>query len=577
MPPVLDNRARPTLAYPLWNLQHAQSVVHVPDWVRINRAYYDGEHWQNGLGWIGPHPAPGEQGAGEAWAEIARAFTSENIIKEIVDRRMGGVIGREPMWRLVPINPNEDGEPTDEDQALIDEAHNLLTPWWDERGCHEVLQQFVATMLYGERSALRMFIPPGLTQPITIDGRAAGRGLPVFRPADAAAALELLHVAALEPNVATVYTNPDTMRPAGVYLYKVGEQDRAELSYIDAGGMTAIRQIGGSSLAAPPVPLALGGRLPMFEAVHRRFITTQLLQIQRAVNLALTMLPHNIVAGGFLEMIVLGGQTPGHWEPDTDNPGKRKWIPHELVRGASMTQWISPMELGEDNEGKTAISSPSAVFRPIAPLTPLIEGRDALHERALTAANQIHVLMSKDGNASGRSHANARSEFKTTLGSPRARTQRGGRWMIEGALVWLELLTNQPGRWTTKLRCDFQTMLDVGPIGADERAQDLAEVEAGVLSEETARERGGVEDDAAEVTRIRESDRGALSVSKARAEAIQLWQDNGLTFLGACVAAGLTEEEAKALDKFHQDEPEPVDPNDPNDPNAARRRPPVAQ
>jgi hypothetical protein len=566
MPP-LDYRTRPREAFPGWSLQTAQSAVYVPAWVRENLAYYGGDHWRGGNGWGGPHPDPLERDAARAWAEIARAFTSENVLKEIADRRANGVIGREPMWSYVPRFPvNADGEASQADQRLIDELTDFVTPWWDERGVHEDLQHFASTFLVGERAPMRIGVPSGLMQSVTLAGGVVGRGVP--RLADIPAALDMIYLDALGHEDGTVYAHPDTRQRAGVYLYRVGDQDRAEVSWVDRpSGRTVIRDLGGSSLSAPLIGLALGGRLPVYEVTHRRFITAQILQIQRALNLALTMLPHNIVTGGFLEMVITGGMMPGHFEPDPSNPsGPGTWVPHELTRGASMTQWISGQHIGTDAQGRDQYTTPGVHFRPPSPVTPVVEAGDALYERMLRAANQIHVLMSSDGEASGIARQIARAEFVGTLRSPRERVQRAGRWILESVAAWAELLVGDPGRYTNRLRCDFTCMLDEGPLSVEERAQNAAEVEAGTLSDETAMERAGVEDVRAELGRIRESDRGLLNTSKRRAEAVQLWLDAGLTFRGACKAAGIPDDEAAALARMLADEPDPNDPANPNNP-----------
>jgi len=45
------------------------------------RAYYDGDHWRNGRGWVGPRPDPADVDGARVLTEIARAFVSANKAK----------------------------------------------------------------------------------------------------------------------------------------------------------------------------------------------------------------------------------------------------------------------------------------------------------------------------------------------------------------------------------------------------------------------------------------------------------------------------------------------------------------
>lgn len=565
---------RPARAFPQWTAEDARGVVVVPKSTQINRRFYEGDHWQGSAGWIGPFPDPRADGAQEVWNEIGRGFTTQNIVAEVIDRLVHGVVGREPMWSLAPLFPTATGEPTTEDAELIQEATELLTPWWDDRGMHELIQDHMATLAWGRRSTLRYVVPSGFLQAVTLDGGRAGFQLSARGEADA---LRQLYLEQLTPEQATVYEDPRTRAQAGVYLYEADGAQRAELTYLRdvtgdaADAVTVVQQLGGR-LVDLPMELRLGGRLFMHEDRHRQFITEQVRQLQRAVNLALTLLPRNLIAGGFLEMIVLSGQMPGDWKRDADGNivQPRQWIPRPFYRGPGVTNWIAPQEY-EDSQGGAQKTTPQVVFRPPQSVQPQIESHADLYQIILSTVNQLHVLMNNDANASGRSRDSSRHEFLGTLRPLRARGQRTVRWKLSTALAFVEFLTGQPGKYTSRLRVNAQCMLSVGPVTVEERTQDLAEVEAGTLSEDTARERGGVEDNSDEVARIANSTRGRLGLSEQQATVVGLWMTGaGLPFLAACEMAGVDMTLAKRMDKLRRenDGQDPVDPNDPNaDPN----------
>src|SRR5687768_12346561 len=66
-----------------------------------NTLFYDGDHWQNGNGWIGAKPLV-THGLNQTLLQIKEAFVSENVIAEVVDRHIGGILGREPLWGFIP-------------------------------------------------------------------------------------------------------------------------------------------------------------------------------------------------------------------------------------------------------------------------------------------------------------------------------------------------------------------------------------------------------------------------------------------------------------------------------------------
>jgi len=484
------------------------------------------------------------------------------------------------MWKLVPRRLAKDKKPTAQQQTLMDEATDFLTAWWDTQGAHEKFQRWMATMLWGRRSDLRLFTPAGLyRQGVDAQGRAV-RFLTASTPQEA---LELLYLEDLRLEEGTVYEHPETRQDASVYLYNLGETMRAELTWVDpASGLTMQRQLG-QTVDAPPTQYDLGRRLLMFEARHPDWITEQLRQLQRALNLALTMLPHNLVTGGFLEMVVLSGQVPGHWEPDATQPSGKRFIAHAMVRGAQMVQWINGQEMGKDEQtGVLERSKPDVRWRPPTPLQPTIDGIQDLRARMLDVADQVHVLMNSSAEPSGRSRDSARTEFGGSLRKPYARAQRGGRWLIETPLAWVELLTGQVGRWTRELRAEFTPQLDLGPVSVEDRAADNAQVENGVMAVETARERAGIEDVDAEEQRVQSSRRGQLSLAIREAEAVQAWVDIGLDFEGACLAAQVPAERRTELASHFQEPPPPPEggsfrqPGAPGQPGAnGSRRPPV--
>src|SRR5215211_5229537 len=64
--------------------------------------FYSGDHFQDFDGWIGEKPAEGTKTYAETVLRIKHGFVSENVIKEVTDRHVSAVLGREPLWGFLP-------------------------------------------------------------------------------------------------------------------------------------------------------------------------------------------------------------------------------------------------------------------------------------------------------------------------------------------------------------------------------------------------------------------------------------------------------------------------------------------
>lgn len=69
-----------------------------------NSKFDKGDHYQHSLGYIGAKPLPGTAGFTQTMTQIQQGFVSENVIKEVVDRHISGILGREPLWGFLPAD-----------------------------------------------------------------------------------------------------------------------------------------------------------------------------------------------------------------------------------------------------------------------------------------------------------------------------------------------------------------------------------------------------------------------------------------------------------------------------------------
>lgn len=544
---------------PLWN------------YIATSRAFLAGDHWQGGAGWAGPWPRAGSNGdaVNTAMTDIANRFVSHNVLGELIDRHVTGVMGREPHWTMTPRRVVTDEAPiTTAEQLLIDEANAMLTEWWDKRHAQELLQQATATLLFARRSALRIYIPSGQLMDVLQED---GAVLKMVIVPDVKTALMTLWLDHPAPERSTVTQDDDSKQELGALIYQGGISitgdgqpvEVGELVYVDpATRVTVLRTI--DKDADIEWSADLGGRLLMHEMQRPLYLTPQLQQKQRALNLALSMLPRHLVTAGFLERILLNAQMPGHWEKDpTTGDPKGKWVADPVTRGAGVETYIVGVEESKA-DGSIARKDPQVHDRePVSP-EPTLSSIRALYELMLEEGAQAHVLMNADAGASGKSREEARSDYSRSLTTTSPRVEQAGRWVLETLLATAEALAGVPGYYTSQLRAVFNLRMDTGPVDALERTANNESYKAGTMSRETAMARNGIADVDAEVALI-DAQPGAnlANVERMTTIFVELVRE-GIAPEQAGRVAGFDEEQIKELVAGFTPPPPPVvDPNAP--------------
>lgn len=465
--------------------QEAEQLLAPPEGYEENRAMYGGDMWGNaGCFWIGPRPAAGDAGAETTLGQIRRALISKNAIAEVVRRHVGGVMGRPLAWSFSLTRELADGEqPTEAEQALIDEATALIRATWDARGLAAMLQDAAATLLLAGRAPLRLYVPSGL---LVEDKIPAG---------EIAESMDLIYAdPAPAPTAATVADDAATRQDVGIYAFTEHKATAIELTYLD-GDDTILRRIGETEEA---YRLNFGGRLPMYEMQRPPLITPQVRQQQMLLNLALTMLGRNVVLGGFLERILLNAQLPGTMVRGSD--GVDRFTPAPFQVGAGTTNVLAGIPIRNDVGEITGYTTPSVIYRDPVTIDTFVGTKDAAYKGILEEVQQLHALAGVGADLSGESRIQARADFLTSLSDTETQVEAAGRWLLETMLAMAAAFSNQAGRFAA-LRATVACRLDAGPISSADQQATRDNVTAGLLSEETGMERIGVEDTAAEQAR----------------------------------------------------------------------------
>lgn len=538
------------------------------DPVAVNRAFYTGDHWQQGSGYIGPHPALNEIGFTDAMTEISSIFTSQNAVREVTDRHVSGVVGKPVRWALVPRRDTGEQKPTKEEQTAIDEASAIVRRWLTARKVPTLLGNTVATLLLAERGAIRLSVPAGLT---TTD--AAGRSL--VSAATVEEGLGKIWPEHPMPEHSTVACDDDTKLEAGVIAYEADSDDPEDDTPADYAWVCFLNEVGdtviklldaddvtssdaGNSAAAEGVEAAenaeadayqaafdLGGRLAMFEMRRPALITPQVQQAQRGLNFALTMVPRNVTTGGFLERLLLDAQLPGKPELDTNGNKTGRWLLDKLQIGAGKTTFVQGTTWTDEN-GVVHHAQPSAVYRePVKPDASLA-AKDAHYRSILAEVGQLHVLIAGDATASAVARVQARAEYLATLLKTKPEVEGAVTWLIETALAMAEAIAGTPGKYTKLLRVQATCKLDTGPITPEERK--AIEASIGVtISAETAMLMLDVEDVDAEKSRMADDPNSRAKFAQSVGDALTKLTAAGATLEGAAKFLKLSKDEVDAL------------------------------
>lgn len=453
--------------------------------------YFGGNHWQHREGWAGPIPK-GDNAAND-WEEIKRCFVSKNVVKEGVERHTFGVLGREPMWSFDPNRKKRFRGALTNNSPDTDRADALLLPWWDEKRMLLRLRKAVENLLLTKSGAMRLFVSPVKTA-----GSQIGR---VF-------------FTVAEPGQACVYRDPLTEREVGIFSYKgTNGESVTEISYLNGAGETVIRTLAKTDAATvisrlldfvglkpnqvvDEVTVDLGGRLHVFEMRREPLITESVLQNQALLNLALTMLPRNVVTGGFLERVFLNAQKP----KKLDAKGKETSEDGEYQAGAGAASFVTGITY-QDEQGNTKITQPSLAWREPVPVKTFEDTIRIAYETMLDEMHQKHVVENGSQDVGAEARKQARDDYEKSLLMTKGEVDALGRWVLEVALRVTDWLEEEAYEFK-KLRASFDSRIDVGPLNSEEIRMMQADVEKGRMSRQTYMNRRGIDDPDAELAMI---------------------------------------------------------------------------
>lgn len=483
----------------------------------VRMAFWRGDHWQCGSQWVGPWPDPLTSKPKEIAVvrlEIERQFASSNIIKEIVERAAGGLLGREPAWNFVPVAEVPDGQQVPrETQILIDEAEAALTKWFDDKGVLSHLVSILQSFILTSSGQGRLFVPVGKL----VDGTETGSKLIPAGTSFEDLLSKYLWFEAVPCDKGTVYEDPATMDTIGVFHQKgdreLGLEEMAEVTYVE-DGFTVIKRFTRDRNAATELKLQIGG-WPMMFGMRQDFplCTDQVIQQQNAFNMTMTMCSRNIVLGGFLERVIMGAKIPGRLI--TDGEGNEVWEMDDGFQiGGGHTTFLAAEEISDGKDGVKA-TTPSISYREPVPTTTFQQAGFMWYSTMLNEARQAFVLMNTDGEASGISRLVARTDFARSLFLAKFQLDKLIRQLLESVLRIAALIGGTPKKYDS-IKAISTVKIDLGPLTPEEIKVVMELVKAEMISAETGRVLLQVEDPDAEKTLIMGERKGGLTLDQIK-------------------------------------------------------------
>lgn len=362
-------------------------------------AYYEGDIFQFD---IAPRLEQGSANAKEINAAIDRLYQTANKVKECVDRHRRALVGKSPTWNL------DDGG--SERSPLVRRAElelqQILDNWQALATGHEhklgnAINEAVKQMLLYGVGYLRLWSPRKYQNAANNWQRVA------------------LH--APDPDSVEITRDDDGFAEKITYTYKVKEETRKEIQWIDAEtGMTmfqyqdeeqgiVLTEDGEGSFG-----LDLGGRWTIYEMRGRSLVTDSVKRNQNAINFALSLIPRNLEYAGFIREYIFNGQPTGTWE--ADSAGNQKFIPDKagLVTGPGITTFLT----GLPNFGSQG--------ELVGYTTPTVYDRQPISIQTFTDALRAHIacvyeemgqahLLAADAILSGVSRTVLRQDFELAL------------------------------------------------------------------------------------------------------------------------------------------------------------------
>jgi hypothetical protein len=507
----------------------------VPDNYEKSYTMWDGDHWQEGAGWesVLPDASENAQKHAKEKKRVAEAFTSQNVVREVVERHLNGVVGRLPAVDYLRAESEDQGDSEEQERAK-DVAEAM--PGAEETA--RILRTAGRHALCGAVPLLRVY-PNAKAY---TEGGDLRSDLSFEMAAEA-----LVHevVAPSQGHLARI----DGERVAAYWREDDNGERTVEVSILDDEGRTVLAIIEEEDTADGPErtisrssALDLGRRLHMQPVGREALITRQVRQQQHGVNKALTMSDTNLDWGGFVERIFLNAQRPQ--KKVKKRSGETEWVDAPYTVGAGETTFLAGV-VTETAEGDEQVATPGVKIKEPTDVDTFEDTKNMFYETILSEADQRHILMSGDASSSGIARVAARKEYVASLRPTMRALSTAGEWSIQVLPRLTSILSGE--RRMDGVEASINLRLDRGVLSTKEQRVLMEQVESEQLSLRTMLDRMGLSDVAQELDRIAEENVPTVQRRKVMATITKELSAAGANIRAAARVAGFEDEEAAEL------------------------------
>jgi hypothetical protein len=505
----------------------------VPENYKKSYLMWEGDHWQEGEGWESVLPDQNQESAQKHEKEkkrIKEAFTSQNVIREVVERHLNGVVGRLPSVDYLRAGEEEDQE--------RERAEDVAEPMPGASELTGILRRAGRHALCGAPPCLRVYPNP---KAYADDGTLRDDlGFEM-------AAEVLVHE--VVPPTQGLVTAIDGEQIAAYWREDGRDERTVEVSILDDEGQTVLavieendRQEETERTINRSDPLGLGRRLHMEEVSREALITAQVRQQQHGVNKALTMADTNLDWGGFVERIFLNAQRPK--KRKKKKTGETEWVDAPYTAGAGQTTFLAGV-VTETQDGDQRVANPGVEIKEPTDVGTFEDTKNMYYETILSEADQRHILMSGDASSSGIARIAARKEYVASLRPTMRTLSKAGEWSIQILPRLASILSGEDRM--SGVQASINLRLDRGVLSTDEQRVLMEQVENEQLSLRTMLDRMGLSDVAQELDRITEETVPTVQRRKVMATIAKELSAAGANIRAAALIAGFSEEEADQL------------------------------
>ncbi len=490
------------------------------DYEVCRRMVEDGDHWLGGDGWIG-HRTGDAVVDDTLRARIEPQFVSDDVMGELVENRTSGLIGQEADITLDPLESEEEGLPEEVSQEITT-ILGALAHWWDRKRLWEKVGLASDRVSWTKRGAVWPYVPDGN---LDRSGESARPSLTLPTGKSLEEALDLIELDAPAPNTARRYQDPTTGRAVAIILTKIGEQNRAQVWEVNPETkQTEVRVFGEGGGTPAGIAADLGGRLPFGEMQGKRIVTPSLRRSQMLLNFAMTVAGRTLETASARERYIIDAEPELLWL--TTAPSSSPVIKTHKNEAGQVVLWgvrmprmvgagvlneIISLELpAKDGQGPTFKSASVQALDPVDPAF-ATSAADAVTTRLYKRGKQGHLGLAKTGETSGVAYQQARAQFESDLRRLKGSAEGMIRDVLEGALALAGQMSTEAKGILQRYRVVVNLRISAGPITPEESQTAVTLRDAGVISQQSAQARVGVEDPDAEQEAIDSDKLAAIS------------------------------------------------------------------